>query len=283
VKIPGFGEISEGLRRSTVQIRDSRQARGIGSGVVFSAGGTILTNAHVASGEQARVELWDGRELPARITSRDPGRDLAFLQVSATGLPVATFGDSSRLRVGELVIAIGNPLGFAGALTTGVVHAVGPLPGLGRRKWVQANVRLAPGNSGGPLADAEGRVVGINTMIAGGLALAVPSNTVAEFHQKGPRTARLGVVLRPVPVRFDGHERLGLMLLEVLAQSPAAACSLLPGDILLGSDGRWFTGPEDLADWLDEAGATIRLMFLRGDRSRLRETTAALARAAEAA
>ena len=283
MNIPGFGEISERLRRSTVQIRDSRRARGIGSGVIFSVGGTILTNAHVAGGDRASVELWDGRELPARVTTRDPRRDLAFLQVSAPDLPVATFGDSSRLRVGELVIAIGNPLGFAGALTTGVVHAVGALPGLGRRHWVQASVRLAPGNSGGPLADSEGRVIGINTMIAGGLALAVPSNTVAEFHQKGPRTTRLGVVLRPVPVRFDGQDRVGLMLLDVLSQSPAAACSLLPGDILLGAGGRWFSGPEDLADWLDEASSTIRLMFLRGDRSRLREATAALARAAEAA
>jgi serine protease Do len=283
VNIPGFGEISERLRRSTVQIRDSRQARGIGSGVIFSADGAILTNAHVATGDRAQVELWDGRELSARVTSRDPRRDLAFLQAPASDLPVATFGDSSRLRVGELVIAIGNPLGFAGALTTGVVHAVGPLAGLGRRKWVQASVRLAPGNSGGPLADAEGRVVGINTMIAGGLALAVPSNTVAEFHQRGPRTARLGVVLRPVPVRFEGTDRLGLMLLEVQPGSAAALCSLLPGDILMSTEGRWFTSPDDLAEWLDEAGATIRLKFLRGDRTRLRETTAALARAAEAA
>jgi serine protease Do len=217
------------------------------------------------------------------VTAHDPDRDLAFLEAPATGLPAAAFGDSSRVRVGELVIAIGNPLGFAGALTTGIVHSIGPLPGLGRRQWVQADVRLAPGNSGGPLADAEGRVIGINTMIAGGLALAVPSNTVAEFHRRGPRKARLGVVLQPVPVRFDGQDRVGLLLVQVLPQSAAAACSLMTGDILLGADGRYFAGPEDLADALDRAGAAIRLMFLRGDRARLRETTAALSKAAEAA
>lgn len=282
MNIPGFGEISERLRRSTVQIRDSRRARGIGSGVIYGSGGSILTNAHVATGDRARVELWDGRELAARVTARDPRRDLAFLEVAESGLPAATFGDSARLRVGELVIAIGNPMGFAGALTTGIVHAVGPLPGLGRRPWVQADVRLAPGNSGGPLADAEGRVIGINTMIAGGLALAVPSNTVAEFHQRGPQRAKLGVVLRPVPVRFKDEERLGLLLLEVLPQGPAAACSLMPGDILMSVNGRWFESPDDLADTLDES-ATVRLAFLRGDRVRLRETTAALVRAAEAA
>src|SRR5258706_12605695 len=103
-------------------------------------------------------------------------RDLASLKIGATGLPAATPGDSSALRVGELVIAVGNPMGFIGALTTGVVHA---LPN--RKRWVAADVRLAPGNSGGPLADAQGCVIGINTMIAGGLALAVPSNVVAEF------------------------------------------------------------------------------------------------------
>jgi serine protease Do len=283
MNLPGFGEVSERVRRSTVQIRDSRHTRSLGSGVIFSAGGAILTNAHVASGPDALVELWDGREFDARVDSRDTRRDLALLRIAAQDLPAATFGDSGRLRVGELVIAVGNPLGFAGALTTGVMHAFGPVRGLGRRPWVQASVRLAPGNSGGPLTDAEGRVIGINTMIAGGLALAVPSNTVADFHRRGPRTVRLGVVLRPVPIRFEDRERLGLLLLEVEAGGAAAGCSLMPGDILLGAQGRFFESPADLADMLDDAGAAIRLMFLRGDRVRLREATAALARTAEAA
>src|SRR5581483_6524418 len=111
----------------------------------------------------------------------DRRRDLALLRIPASGLPEAALGDSTRLRPGELVIAIGNPLGFIGALTAGVVHAVGPLPGLGPRKWIQAGVRLAPGNSGGPLADASGTVVGVNTMVAGRLGLAVPSNEVTRL------------------------------------------------------------------------------------------------------
>jgi serine protease Do len=283
MNIPGFGETAERLRRSTVQIRDPRHARSIGSGVIFSANGAIITNAHVASGDEAAVGLWDGCELRARVTSRDSGRDLALLETGARDLPAASFGDSSRVRVGELVIAIGNPLGFAGALTTGIVHAVGAVPGLGRRVWVQADVRLAPGNSGGPLADAEGRVIGINTMIANGLALAAPSNTVADFHRRGPRGVRLGVTLRPVAVRYGDEDRLGLLLLEVAAGSAAEACSLLPGDILLGAKGRFFTSPYDLSDALEQDGAAIGLMFLRGDRTHLRETTATLAKAAEAA
>jgi serine protease Do len=278
-----FGEVAERLRRSTVEVRDASRGRTCGSGIVFSSDGTILTNAHVAGGRGARVILWDGREFSATLTAADPRRDLAFLKIAARGLPAASFGDSTRVLAGELAIAVGNPLGFAGALTTGVIHAVGPVAGLGRREWVQADVRLAPGNSGGPLADAEGRVVGVNTMIAGGLALAIPSRAVAEFHLRGPRAARLGVTLRPVGIDFEGRRQLGLLLLEVQPASPAAACALIPGDILIGAAERYFETPEDLASALDEAPAALPLLFLRGDRARLRRTTAALANAAEAA
>src|SRR5262249_42973534 len=148
--------------------------------------GTILTNAHVMRSPRLRVQLWDGRECDASVAARDHAYDLARLeidksQLGATRLQAAEIGDSSRVRPGELAIAIGNPLGFVGALTTGVVHAVGPVRGLGPQSWVQADVRLAPGNSGGPLADAAGRVIGINTMAAGRLALAIPSNVVVGF------------------------------------------------------------------------------------------------------
>src|SRR5207245_1011153 len=119
--------------------------------------------------------------------------DLAALRIGANSLPAASPTDSSHLRPGELAIAIGNPMGFVGALTTGVIHAMGPLRGLGPQTWVQASVRLAPGNSGGPLADARGHVIGINTMVAGRLALAIPSNAVLDFLAAGPRSAWLGV------------------------------------------------------------------------------------------
>src|SRR5438105_12022005 len=200
--VTGFGEIAENLRRSTVVIH--ARGRGSGSGVISSSDGTIVTNAHVVRSAQVSLQLWDGREFDATVATRDPRRDLAVLRIDARNLPLALVADSSQVRPGELAIAIGNPLGFVGALTTGVIHAIGPLRGLGSRTWVQADVRLAPGNSGGPLADAQGRVVGLNTMIvAGGLALAVPSNTVATFLKQGAGVS-LGVTVRPVRTQARG-------------------------------------------------------------------------------
>ena len=172
--IPGFGEIAEQLRRSTVLIHSG--GRGSGSGVICSSNGVLVTNAHVVRSTRPAVQLWDGREFEASVQSRDPWRDLAELRIDAVNLPAASVADSSQVRPGELAIAIGNPMGFVGALATGVIHGVGPLRGLGSQNWVQAEVLLAPGNSGGPLADARGKIVGINTMVAGRLALAIPSN-----------------------------------------------------------------------------------------------------------
>ena len=143
--IAGFGEIAEQLRRSTVLIHSG--GRGSGSGVIWSSDGLIVTNAHVVRGSNVRVQLWDGREFEGAVASRDPRRDLAALRISADSLPAASPADSSQLRPGELAIAIGNPMGFVGALTTGVIHAIDPLRALGSQTWVQASVRLAPGNS----------------------------------------------------------------------------------------------------------------------------------------
>ena len=135
-------------------------------------------------------------------------------------------------------------MGFVGALATGVIHAVGPLRGLGRQSWVQADVRLAPGNSGGPLANAHGRVIGINTMVAGGLALAIPSNAVRDFLSAGPANAWLGVTLHPtlVPRSAGAGKTFGLVVLEVEPGSPADLASLMPGDILLGTEEQVFHG-----------------------------------------
>src|ERR1700738_2243786 len=121
--IPAFGEIGESLRRSTVQVRDGRRSGG--SGVIWNSDGMVVTNAHVARSPRMTVELWDGRTYPAELRSRDARRDLASLKLAARQLPAATGGDSGRLRAGELVIAVGNPLGFTGALSTGVVHEIG--------------------------------------------------------------------------------------------------------------------------------------------------------------
>src|SRR5260221_162791 len=250
VTVTGFGEIAEQLRRSTVLVHAG--GRGSGSGIIWSADGAVITNAHVVRGSLTRVQLWDGRELEAKIMSRDARRDVALLRLNATNLPSVTGADSSQVRPGELAIAIGNPLGFIGALTTGVIHAVGPLHGLGSRSWVQADVRLAPGNSGGPLADARGRVIGINTMVAGGVALAIPSNVVRDFLSTGASDAWLGVTVHPVRIPLSraaggsGHT-FGLVLLEVEPSGPASLASLLPGDILLGTEQEAFTSAGDLS------------------------------------
>jgi len=275
--IHGFGEIAEKLRRSTVLIFAG--ARGNGSGVIWSADGAIITNAHVARASQIRVQLWDGREFDATLVSRDTRRDLAELRISAANLPAASPADSSQVRPGELAIAIGNPLGFVGALTTGVVHAVGPLRRLGSEPWVQADVRLAPGNSGGPLADAHGRVIGINTMVAGSLALAVPSNAVTNFLAANPIDAWLGVIVAPVrvPRPASRSKVFGLVLLEVEPDSPAANASLLPGDIVLGTGEKSFSSLDDLATALQGSGPRLlRLAFLRGNYERFRQVTVQL-------
>jgi serine protease Do len=275
--IPGFGEIAEQLRRSTVLIHSG--GRGSGSGVIWSTDGTLVTNAHVVRRTRPTVQLWDGREFEATIHSRDSLRDLAHLRIEATNLPATTAADSSQLRPGELAIAIGNPLGFVGALATGVIHGVGPLRGLGPHTWVQAEVRLAPGNSGGPLADAQGRVVGINTMVAGRLALAIPSNAVRDFLSASPNDARLGVTLHPafIPGSTNRSKAFGLVVLEVEPDSPAAQASLLPGDILLGVEEKRFSSLEDLAHSLQGNGPRVlRLEFLRGDYQRLRRVTVQL-------
>ena len=275
--IHGFGEIAEQLRRSTVVVHAGE--RGNGSGVIWSTDGVIITNAHVARASQIRVQLWDGREFDASLVSRDTRRDLAELRISVANLPAAAAADSSQIRPGELAIAIGNPLGFVGALTTGVIHAVGPLRRWGSEPWVQADVRLAPGNSGGPLADARGRVIGINTMVAGRLALAVPSNAVTNFLASDPIDAWLGVSVAPVQVPRPGSraKTFGLVLLEVEPDSPAANASLLPGDILLGTEEKSFTSLDDLANSLQGSGPRLlRLAFLRGNYERFRRVTVQL-------
>jgi serine protease Do len=274
---PGFGEIAENLRRSTVRV--SAGLRGQGSGLIVKPEGVIVTNAHVASFSPVEIELWDGRRAQANLSTRDAVRDISILRASLSELPAATLADSDELRVGELVIAIGNPLGFVGALTTGVVHAVGRVPGLGPMKWIQADVRLAPGNSGGPLANARGHVVGINTMISAGVGLAVPSNVVSRLLMREGSHAPLGVVTRPVQITVHGRAQLGLIILEIIKNSTAEAASLMLGDIVIGADGRALDSIEDLERVLDATGERVsRLQFLRGDRANIRTVAIRLGR-----
>jgi len=267
--IEGFGEIAEKLRRATVYLGSGR--RGRGSGFIVKPEGVVVTNAHVAALSPIQVGLWDGTPALANVVMRDVARDIAILRLSRSGLPFATLADSNQVRVGELVIAIGNPLGFIGALTTGIVHSIGRVPGLGPRKWIQSDVQLAPGNSGGPLANAQGHVLGVNTMVAAGMGLAVPSNTVARYLEAHHVASPLGIVVRPVEMTKNARECLGLRILEVARDGAAAIASLMPGDIVIGIEGRDLDSIDDFEAALENAGdRVIRLQFLRGDRTKVR-------------
>lgn len=261
-----FTAITERLQQATVQVRAGR--RGGGSGVIWDGDGLIVTNAHVVGDTRPTVELWDGRKFSADVLAVDTGRDLASLHIAASNLPAPAIADSSTLRVGQLVMAVGNPLGLSGALTVGIVHAIAPEPGHGQGSWIQADVRLAPGNSGGPLADVLGRVTGINSMVAGGLGLAVPSNAVKRFLSHGTTRAFLGVTTQPVQVPLEGRSAFGLLILATQPESPAEIGGLFVGDILIGSGGRAFGDAHDLGVVLGDAGAgaTLSLDILRGGR-----------------
>jgi serine protease Do len=175
----------EELRRSVVLVESGF---GHGSGVVWQSDGLIITNHHVAGRDTARVELADGRRLTAAVVARDRVNDLAALRINAENLPAAAVGDSTRLRVGELIVAVGHPFGVRDTATLGIISAVSGASWMGRhrRELLHADLDLAPGNSGGPLADTDGRVVGIASMIISpGIALAVPSHVVQRFVSAG--------------------------------------------------------------------------------------------------
>lgn len=272
--IPVPGRLAEALRRSTVHVRiGGRLAEGSGSGIALT-GDRVITNAHVVRGGPVTVEWWEGKSTAATVTKVDRRRDLALLHVPKLEAPPAALGDSKRLKAGTPVLAVGNPLGFIGALSSGIVHALRPMAP-GGAKWIHADVRLAPGSSGGPLADFEGQVVGVNTMmISTGLALAIPSRVVQNFLL--PSTARktLGVTIRPVQSK---NGQAGLMILEVAEGGAAERSSLLPGDILAGANGNQFHDADDLQAAMDEAADfLLRMEFYRAGKPELRRVTVEL-------
>jgi serine protease Do len=181
-------EAADRVRGGVVHLRVG--AASGGAGLVWP-GGVVVTNAHVATERRVTVRLPDGSFVEGETVWRDPARDLAVVAAPGlAGLPAVEPGDAGRVRPGSLIFAIGHPWGVRDAVSVGVFHRVGPIaPGLGvpdpirRQAWVQAAVRLAPGNSGGPIADAEGRVIGVSAMIVGGLALAVPALEVEGLWQ----------------------------------------------------------------------------------------------------
>jgi S1-C subfamily serine protease len=283
--------VAERLAPSVANLRVSHRGRGGrrlnggGSAVVITPDGFLLTSAHVVarSDGRGRASFVDGRELRFDVVGSDPHSDLAVLRADADDLVPAELGDAERLRVGQLVVAIGNPNGFAGSVTAGVVSALGrSLPTQGGRivdNVIQTDAALNPGNSGGALADGRGRVVGVNTAVAGvGLGLAVPVNAatrqiVGALMTEGRfRRAYLGIAggSRPLPPRVArrlGRES-GVEVVQVVDGSPAAAAGLRPEDLIVELDGSPVTDVGDIQRLMvvEKIGAPVPVRVLREGR-----------------
>jgi len=245
----GFGRLGSaavGLSAATEELvaRASKSVvailggRGQGAGVLL-AGGLVVTSAHVVEAEYARLDFGDGRQLDGTLVAADAAHDLALLRVASVPGEATPAGlrPAATLRVGELVLAMGHPWGRRNSTTLGVVSRGldEPLPpGVPLERAVVADVRLAPGNSGGPLFDVAGLVVGVTSMIAGGFAVAAPSEAIEALLEGSPAVrGRLGVG----GVLVDAGGEIGLLLTEVAALSAAEASGFIPGDVLLGIEG----------------------------------------------
>ena len=244
---------------------NGRGGESLGSAVVFTGDGFLLTNAHVVGrGQGGTAQFSDGTSAPFTVVGADPLSDLAVVRAGGPTPPPAELGEADNLVVGQLVVAVGSPLGLAGSVTAGVVSAVGrSLPtrsGAAARlveDVIQTDAALNPGNSGGALADAHSRVVGINTAVAGvGLGLAVPVNATtrriisALIRDGRVRRAYLGIVSTPEPLPAPLQERLarksGLRVAEVVADGPAARAGLRTGDLLISAGGQPVQKAQDL-------------------------------------
>ena len=324
IAYPSLNGFAEGLADLTAQVHASvvqvhAGGRGIGSGIIWrveapdasgASDATIVTNAHVvrATSEKAlTVQLADQRQLQGTLIAVDLEHDLAALRVHASGLQPAQIGNSSALRVGALVLAVGHPMGRVGALTLGVVAARAPVdpdtrlepvesaddarkppaaesaraPRRERRRhgvdFIQADMRLYPANSGGPLADAQGRVVGVNAMIGGGLAFAIPSRVVEQFlaavgQATSPISLGVQVLTAPLPTtlrqRLHIRQETAALVVEVEAGSPAEAVGMMVGDVVLAVQGMAVQDVQQLTRLLCRAGAqdseNLTLSLLRG-------------------
>ncbi|MBC5824425.1 MAG: trypsin-like peptidase domain-containing protein [Candidatus Eremiobacteraeota bacterium] len=257
-----IAQLARQLRRSTVALQGQRSA---GSGIIWKSEGLIVTNAHVASRDNMGVTLDDGRRFSGEVVFRAGRRDLAVLRISATGLPAAPIGDSARLRAGELVFAVGHPHGLMGAVSSGIVHSVGG--NADRQAWIEADIRLGPGSSGGPLANARGQVIGVNSMVADGLGLAIPSSAIERYML--PKSRRLGVKCAPVRLRQADPSSGGLLILDVAEGSPAESCGMLIGDVLRVLGGAALSDVGSLHDALARVAnqQSMEVEILRGGKA----------------
>lgn len=236
----------ERLRQSSVQVINGN---GGGSGVVWDAKGTIVTNAHVLRGRGVEVVDAEGKRAPARVLKHDRERDLAILQSDLRPAP-AEIETAPSLKPGQIVIAVGNPNGRVGAVSMGMIHSAGTVQIGARRGWIQSDIHLAPGNSGGMLATADGKVIGINAMVFRGLGLSIPAGEAQSFLE-GKERILLGVRMVPVPE--------GLVVVGIERGSLAERVPVLIGDVLRCTD-------MELRDLLDEVTSkgSAEIPVLRG-------------------
>jgi S1-C subfamily serine protease len=281
-------KVSENLRPAVVNLRGTRgRSEGSGSGILFTPDGFLLTNHHVVQrSERVRVRLGEGGEMEGRVVGADPWTDVAVVQAEGSSLPYAAFGDSAKLRVGQLVVAIGSPFGFDSTVTAGVISALGrtlrSITGHLVDNVIQTDAALNPGNSGGPLVDSRGQVIGINTAIiqpAQGICFAIPINMakhiLPQLLQHG-RVVRgyLGIHGRAVPIpralarRFEVVQQSGVEVLSVESDGPADQAGVLENDIIVSLAEQPTGSIDDLHKLLMQlpVGVPSPLIMLRGER-----------------
>jgi S1-C subfamily serine protease len=278
-----FDRVSPAVASITARAAKGRPS-GVGSGVLYTPDGYLLTNSHVAgSARELTATLPDGREVSATLVGDDPETDIAVLRLAGSGFAYASLGTSSALRVGQLVIAIGNPLGYQATVTAGIVSALGrslrTRSGRLVESVIQTDAPLNPGNSGGPLVDGAGRVVGINTAIAGGaqgicfaIGIDIAANVAATLMRDGRvRRSRLGLGGQTIPLdrrvlrTLQRQVPTAILILEVQPDGPAERANLQHGDVLLDFDGASIAGLDHLHRLLtaELAAREIRVRVLR--------------------